>query len=303
MNKSKIFIPLLLLGIAFWGISFPLSKDAFDSIHPYTFIFYRFLISAIVLSLLFYKSLFKMNKQVTKRGLISGFLLFMGIAWQTAGLDHTSASNASFIAGVEVVLIPFFAYFFLGRSIQPKVWIACLLALFGLYTIAMSSGFSNFRVGDLYVFVGSLFYSAYVLYVSKVSTKRESGESALPFVIVQLFTCAIMGGLLSLTVSDAPSIFELSSPGLWKVLIFVGVFATAYMYCVQNIAQKHIEPEKIALAYLLEPIFATVFAYILLNENITTRTLIGGSFILLAMLISEINLSGVFRKMKELYER
>ncbi len=59
------------------------------------------------------------------------------------------------------------------------------------------------------------------------------------------------------------------------------------MYCIQNIAQKYIEDEKVALTYLCEPIFATIAAYLLINEDITIRTILGGSLIILALFISE----------------
>lgn len=301
MSKSKIYLPLLVLGTAFWGISFPLSKDAFEVINPYTFMFYRFFIASLILALIFYKQVLKINESTIKKGFLSGVLLFMGICWQTIGLKYTSASNASFIAGIEVVLIPLFAFLFMKKSVQPKICIACILALTGLYIIAMSSGFSNFRIGDLLVFIGSLFYSAYVLYVGKVSTDTESKLNAIPFVVIQLCVCAVLAGLLTVSTQGVAAIVMPSSFEIWKVLLFVGILSTAYMYCIQNAAQKYIEPEKIALTYLCEPIFATIFAYLLLNEEITNRTMIGGSLILLAMFISEISIASLYKRIKAFY--
>lgn len=301
MSKSKIYLPLLVLGTAFWGISFPLSKDAFDSIHPYTFMFYRFLIAAFILALIFHKQVPKINNKTIKKGSIAGLFLFMGICWQTVGLKYTSSSNASFIAGIEVVLIPLFAFLFLKKSIQPKMWAACLLALAGLYTIAMASGLSNFRIGDLMVFTGSLFYSAYVLYVSRVSTDRQSEVDAIPFVIIQLFICAVSAGMLTVSTQGAGAISMPLSPDVWEALLFVGALSTAYMYCIQNAAQRYIEAEKIALTYLCEPIFATIFAYVLLNEEITGRTIIGGTLILLAMLMAEVNVVAIYKKIRAFY--
>ena len=298
MSKSKSYLPLLVLGTAFWGISFPLSKDAFDSIHPYTFMFYRFLIATFILALIFYKQIPKINSETIRKGAIAGLFLFMGICWQTVGLKYTSSSNASFIAGVEVVLIPLFAFLFMKRSIQTRMWVACLLALAGLYIIAMASGFSDFRIGDLMVFVGSLFYSVYILYVGKISTDSRSDVMAIPFVIIQLSVCALLAGALTVSTQGVGAV-SMSLPfDVWKALLFVAVLSTAYMYCIQNAAQKYIEAEKIALTYLCEPIFATVFAYIILNEEITSRTVIGGTLILSAMLLAEVNVMAVYRRIR-----
>lgn len=301
MSKSKIYLPLLVLGTAFWGISFPITKVAFESVHPYAFLFYRFLIAALFLAIVFYKQVLNINLATIKKGTLSGLFLFMGICWQSVGLKYTSASNAAFIAGIEVVLIPLFAFLFLKKTVQPKMWVACCLALVGLYVIAMSSGISNFRIGDLMVFVGSLFYSAYVLYVGKVSTSADSKVSAISFVIIQLFMCTISAGLLTVFTQGPSAIVVPMSVDVWKSLFFVGVLATAYMYCIQNIAQKYIEPEKIALTYLFEPIFATLFAFLLLNEDITSRTIIGGSLILMAMFIAEVNIVRWYKRIKAYY--
>lgn len=301
MSKSKIYLPLLVLGTAFWGISFPLSKEAYEVIHPYAFMFYRFFIAALALSIVFYKQILRLDRPTFYKGVISGTLLFMGICWQAVGLKYTSSSNASFIAGVEVVLIPFFAFMFMKKAIQPRIWVACILALSGLYIIAMSSGLSNFRIGDLMVFVGSLFYSAYVLYVGKVSTKKRDSESmmdARSFVVVQLLVCAVLSGILAVSTQGVGSVVMPLSVEIWESLLFVGILSTAYMYCIQNIAQRYIEPEKIALTYLCEPIFATLFAYLLLNEEITSKTILGGALILLAMFMSEINLARWFKYFK-----
>ena len=59
-------------------------------------------------------------------------------------------------------------------------------------------------------------------------------------------------------------------------------------------------PEKIALTYLCEPIFATIFAYFMLNEVITTTTIAGGSLILISMFISEANIPKLFKSLQRI---
>lgn len=289
MTKSKFFLVLLLIGTAFWGISFPVTKDSFSVLHPYSFLLYRFIIAAVILNFIFHKQLSVISKQGIKYGILAGIPLGLAILLHTVGLKYTSSSNASFIAGIEVLLIPIFKLLFFRKPVQRKMWFACIVALAGLYIIAMSSS-EGFVLGDLYVFVGSVFFSFYVLLVSKLKHKTE----AFSFVIVQLYTCAAMYGILTITTLGPGALRVPMQEDIWTSLLFTGVLATAYMYCVQNIAQKHIDEEKIALAYLCEPIFATIAAYILINEEITQRTIIGGILILFAMFIAEANM----RKMK-----
>lgn len=289
MTKSRVFFVLLLIGTAFWGISFPVTKDTFTVIHPFTFLLYRFLVAAVVLNFIFNKQFSVISKQGFKYGILAGIPLCIAILLHTVGLKYTSSSNASFIAGIEVLLIPLFKLLFFKKRIERKMWVACIIALAGLYIIAMTSS-EGLAIGDMYVFIGSLFFSFYVLLVSKLKHKTE----AFSFVIVQLYTCAALYGILTVTTLGPSALYVPMQKDIWIALLFAGVLATAYMYCVQNIAQKYIEEEKVALAYLCEPIFATVAAYFLINEEITIRTIVGGILILSAMLIAEVNI----RKMK-----
>lgn len=291
MKKSRISLIHLLIGTAFWGISFPVTKDCFTVLHPFTFLIYRFLIAAIVLSIIFHKQLSAIDKRGIKYGIYAGIPLCLAILLHTAGLKYTSSSNASFIAGIEVLLIPIFKLLFFNKNVERKMWFACIIALVGLYVIAMTSS-DGFAIGDLYVFFGSIFFSFYVLTVSKLNSKTE----AFSFVIVQLFTCAFLYAVLTASTLGIEALVVPMQQEVWTAILFTGLLATAYMYCVQNIAQKHIDEEKVALTYLCEPVFATIAAYFMLNEAITLRTIVGGALILFAMFIAEANL----RKIKQI---
>ena len=45
MEKRNLFLILLILGTAFWGISFSVTKLAIGQYQPVLFLFYRFLLS------------------------------------------------------------------------------------------------------------------------------------------------------------------------------------------------------------------------------------------------------------------
>ncbi|WP_255352156.1 DMT family transporter [Pedobacter sp. BMA] len=75
----------------------------------------------------------------------------------------------------------------------------------------------------------------------------------------------------------------------WKGVLFAGLFATAFMYTVQNIGQRYLSEEKVAMTYLFEPIFATIAGMIILGETFNKEIFIGGSLIFCAMLIVELN--------------
>ena len=53
MSKSRLYILLLTLGTAFWGISFSLVKVGIEDGSPFVFLAWRFALAAMVLAIIF----------------------------------------------------------------------------------------------------------------------------------------------------------------------------------------------------------------------------------------------------------
>lgn len=56
-----------------------------------------------------------------KVGVIAGLLNFGGFITQTIGVMYTTPSNNAFISASYVVIIPFIAWIFMGKSFKEKV--------------------------------------------------------------------------------------------------------------------------------------------------------------------------------------
>ena len=103
-----------------------------------------------------------------------------------------------------------------------------------------------------------------------------------------LGVCTIGTALLALM--DPAAVWVPKETDFWWGIAFAGLPATAYMYAVQNAAQRYLEEEKIALTYLCEPLFATAVGVLLLNEAFNGQILIGGLLIIVGMMVSELKL-------------
>lgn len=102
-----------------------------------------------------------------------------------------------------------------------------------------------------------------------------------------LFFCAF--GCLIFALFDTNSTWFPETDGFWTGVFFTAIPATAFMYAVQNVAQRYLGEEKVALTYLFELVFATIAGVFILGENFTSQILIGGMLIMSAMFISEVN--------------
>lgn len=282
MEKKNSYLLLLILGTAFWGISFPVTKMSIGNISQSTFLFYRFFFASIAIGLIFHKQLKNINLKSVKAGIGLAIPLTFGIHFQTLGIvKHTSASQCAFVAGMCVVIIPILKIVFYKSVIEPKIWFSAILALLGLGIISITKNFS-INIGDAYILIGTIGFSYYLIKVEHFAGKNNIIQTLVPM----FTTSAILMFVISLFDSSADWFPE--NNNFWVGVFFCSLFSTAYMYSVSNLTQKYISAEKVAIIYLFEPVFASIASFFILNENLTWRLLIGGSLILIATLISEL---------------
>ncbi|MCX2495192.1 DMT family transporter [Pedobacter sp. PF22-3] len=281
MEKRTLFLILLIIGTAFWGISFSVTKLAIGQGQPLLFLCYRFLLATMVLSVIFWKHVNKLNAATIKTGASLAVSLVLGIYLQTLGITHTSASQCSFVAGITVVMIPVIKLMIYRKAAALKIWIAAGTALTGLFVISVTNKLS-IGIGDLYTIIGAFCFAIYLIQVEKAS---KAGD-IVPTIVPMFASCALFTFLLALFQND--TVWLPQTQTFWLGIIFCALFSTAYMYTISNVAQKYISAERVSIIYLFEPIFGAFAAHFMLGEAITSRLLMGGGLIFIATLISEL---------------
>jgi drug/metabolite transporter (DMT)-like permease len=290
MEKKNILLILLVLGTAFWGISFSVTKLAIGTGSSSIFLFYRFLLATVVLAVVFCKQLRQTKLSDIKTGAMLAIPLFLGIHLQTLGIKATDAAQCAFIAGMTVVVVPLLKLLLYRKAAPFKIWIAALIALSGLFIISINTQL-KISSGDLYTLIGAVGFAFYLIAVEK----QAAIKSLVPTIVPMFATCSLLTFGLAIIDNQATWIPEANT--FWVGVIYCALFSTAYMYSISNIAQKYISAERVALIYLLEPIFGALAAFYLLDENLSIRLLFGGGMILLATIISEVNIKNL--KLKE----
>ncbi|WP_316844134.1 DMT family transporter [Pedobacter psychrodurus] len=283
MEKRNTFLLLLILGTAFWGISFSVTKLAIGQNQSALFLFYRFLLATMVLSVVFWKYVKTLNINSIKTGAALAVPLMLGIYLQTLGITHTSASQCSFVAGITVVMIPVFKLIIYKKAAPLKIWLATVVALIGLSVISIKENF-NIGIGDLYTITGAFFFAVYLIQIERESKTRN----IIPTIVPMFATCALLTFLL--TLSQENIIWVPQGNIFWMGILYCAIFSTAYMYTISNISQKYISAERVSIIYLFEPVFGAFAAHFILGEHISSRLLIGGGLIFMATVVSEIKL-------------
>ena len=97
--------------------------------------------------------------------------------------------------------------------------------------------------------------------------------------IVQLAACGVLTGSISM----AQGYNRPPDVGVWAVVVFTAVFATAIAFMVQTWSQAHMSSTKVAVILTMEVVFSAFFAVLIGGETLTLQILLGGALVLTAM--------------------
>jgi drug/metabolite transporter (DMT)-like permease len=285
----------LLLMTIIWGGTFVIVKEALNDITPMLFIAVRFSIaSLLVFTFLLFKR-YTLNSSALRSGFLLGFFLFLGFAFQTAGLKYTTATKSGFITGSLVVMIPALQLLIEKKKPTKGALIGTALVFVGI--IFLSSGSAapssflaefgqDFNTGDYLTLICALFFALHVVYMDILSPGRDFW---LLF-FSQLITVAALAWITAIFFHSVSfeSLYLNVNGNLINGILYTSVLATFVNFGLQTKFQKEVSPTKAGIIYSFEPIFAALFAYFLLSEKISNFGAIGGVFIFGGLIISEI---------------
>ena len=270
-----------------WGSTFVVVKSSLDHVSVFLFIALRFTLAAAIMALWRPRVFRSLQREEIFAGMRLGFFMFGGYAFQTAGLQYTSASNSGFVTGSSVVLVPILFALFWGHRLTSWVYAGALAAGFGLYYLTIpAAGVAHLNRGDVLTFVAAASYAVHIILVSEYT--RQHFATALS--VLQVIACSAMAWLMTgiaAAIRWQPVKFEPS----WSLLLGVAVcavFATAVAFSIQLWAQQYTTPGHTAILFTLEPVFAVLTSYIFLGERLAARAVFGAAFVLAGILIAEL---------------
>lgn len=275
---------ILLFVALIWGGTFPLIHNAVHDIPATSFVFFRFLISALLFLPFIFMKLKISSKQLIIGGIIIGLLnngVYLG---QSIGLEHISSARGAFLTGANVIIVPFLLPFFKLGWPRKQDFLAALVCCLGLFvfTGAKITGFSS---SDLWVLFGALCYAITTVFIQWFTQKVKDGKKQpvlLTFYQI-LFTVPLAG--VFAWQSDFQIVWD---KNVIMAMVYCCVLATILVLYLQIRFQKDTTATSAALIFSLEPVFASVIAYAFNKEALTSRMILGGGLILFSIIIPEL---------------
>ena len=273
---------LLLLTALIWGFAFVAQRVGMEYVGPYLFNGARFALGALPLVPFVQKNTSKPRWSNLLRAapgsLLAGLFLFVGSSLQQVGIVYTTAGKAGFITGLYVILVPILGLF-LGQHSGRNTWIGALGASAGLYLLSIEPPLAIAR-GDALVLVSALFWAGHVLLIGRLS--RQIDWAALAF--LQYLTCSVLStGVAFLTEEIAlQPLLDAALP-----IAYGGVLSVGVAYTLQVVAQRQAPAGHAAIILSLDTVFAALGGWLLLDETMPLRGLLGCALIFAGMLVSQ----------------
>jgi len=289
MSKRMISNGMLLLAAMIWGAAFVAQTVGMEYVEPFTFQACRCFLGSFVLLPVIFLMDRKGNdkKPVTKAqwrylllsGALCGTFLFAACSLQQIGLLSISAGKSGFITSLYIILVPI-AGLFLGKKVQPWIWVSVVLAIVGLYLLCGSTSFA-FGTGELLTLGCAVAFTFQILVVGRVSPKLDGVRLSC----IQFFVC----GLLSI-----PFMLIFEEPKLntilqcWMPIGYAGIFSCGVAYTLQIVGQAHTETTVASLLMSPEAAFAALFGWLLLGQSMSLPELLGCALVFAGIVLAQL---------------
>lgn len=277
MKTSRLALWSLVSVAAMWGVAFVVMKPAIEQQPFFDFLAIRFTIAAAIMFVIKPKVILTLRGKMLAVGTVLGAVLGLAYIAQTIALEMTTAAITGFLTGTYVVLTPVLGWIIFRRKVGFKVAIGAVLALIGLGLISITG--VSIEVGQIWGIICAVLYALHIVGLGRFS----SGLDSYALTFVQLVAVAVVCWIGALPDGyQGPPTWD-----VWMAVLFTAIFATVIGFFVQTWAQAQMEPARVAIILTLEVVFTAVVSVGVGQEVLALKTILGGVFMIAAMVIVE----------------
>ena len=281
-DKAKAVFFTILAG-ALWGTSFPIIKIGLRTIDPFTFVFWRFFVSCIVLlmvMLLLKKIEFKIvNKKLF---IFLGISNALGYVLQYIAMPYTTAAKAALFINLSAIWVALLSPKLLGEKFSPKKVAGVLFGLAGIVFVSTNLNFSFLNQGqtaaDVLLIISGLTWAIFMIYNKKLVTNSTSATFQ-NMTLVLIFTFL---SIAPFSVLAGPGFFALDG-WAWAAIVWTAIVCWVLPYYLWLEGLKHLSASTSTILLLSEIIVAIVASIVVLKEPVTIFSTIGAFLIVIAI--------------------
>ena len=284
---------VLVVVTAIWGSTFIVNRLVLETAPPLLFVLARFTLAAAVLWLFARKR--PRTPSLVAHSAVVGLLLAAGIGFQVVGQLFTTASKAAFVTGLSVPLTPVFGWLLTRKKPSRENFAGLVVAAAGFALLTWpKDAASGVNTGDLLILVTAVSYAVLIVFVSETAATHDArwysfGQivfAAIGVGAVRLALAPFVHGRGAFLAAEArPLVFDRT---VVLSILWMALVATVVTFLAQNWAQARMPATHAAIMFALEPVFAALFAAVVLGERMSRRDGAGAALVLAGIVVSEL---------------
>jgi drug/metabolite transporter (DMT)-like permease len=272
----------------FWGMSYVWSTIVFKYYHPITTIFFRLIISSVILVL--YIIIAGKAEKIRKEdrlllvisALFNPFLYFIG---ENFGLKFSTPTISSVIISTIPVFISMAGYFFLKEKLSwlniAGITISCLGV--GIMLINPDLSFNSTLKGVLFLSGAVISAVIYTIFLKRLAHKY----SALTIITYQNMIGVIYFLPLFIFMDFKDFITVRPNFELISSLLQLSLFASSFAFIFYTMTVKEIGVSRASVFTNLIPVVTAIFSAIFISEKFTATKIAGMAIVIIGVMIAQ----------------
>lgn len=283
MNKTFLYIFLLVFTITTWGYSWVLMKMGLGYAEPFTFAAWRCAIGGVAMIIFVRVKSIEWPKleKLPDYLMIAIFQTTLMFGLMLYGMKYVTAGKTSVLLYTMPIWTIFLVHFYLKERLNRGKWLGVALGTIGIVCIlgwdTLVHQNSEILFGELLIIGGAISWAVSNIWVKK----RMGGENIYMVSSLQLSIGAIGLALLAIPTEGILNI-EWNAHSIY-ILLFTGLIASAVDFTIWFYLLKNLDIKITTFSSMLVPVFGLIFDWAILGNGLDAGVLVGGALILIGI--------------------
>lgn len=283
MNKTFLYIFLLVFTITTWGYSWVLMKMGLGYAEPFTFAAWRCAIGGVAMIIFVRAKSIEWPKleKLPDYLMIAIFQTTLMFGLMLYGMKYVTAGKTSVLLYTMPIWTIFLVHFYLKERLNRGKWLGVALGTIGIVCIlgwdTLVHQNSEILFGELLIIGGAISWAVSNIWVKK----RMGGENIYMVSSLQLSIGAIGLALLAIPTEGILNI-EWNAHSIY-ILLFTGLIASAVDFTIWFYLLKNLDIKITTFSSMLVPVFGLIFDWAILGNRLDGGVIVGGALILIGI--------------------
>ena len=272
-----------------WASSYIFIKDLPSDLSSFAYLTLTAGIAGVILLAIFHRKLKNLDRKTVLRGLFLAVFITGNMLFEKLGLDHIPSSTASFLASLNIAIVPLILLFLKKFPTKNNI-VGILVIMTGLFVSNGIDTTGDDSSGFFFMLGACVLMSMYTV----ASTEFTKQSDPLVLCILQLCFSAVIGFILWCIEDPATFAHIEWSNRMLSSIFILAFFSKAYAYIMLMYAEKYADAISVTVVASTEPVVTLALAILIPNsqgeaESFSIRALIGAGIIALGAFVANSN--------------